>query len=268
MHKLRVNDAEIYCESHGAGAPVVLVPGFGTGMWIWYKQIPALAEKFRVIAFDPRGVAKSNDESDAPLTMRLLADDLAGLLESLKIERAHIVGASFGGFIAQEFALAYPQMLDKLVLCCTSYGGAGHVPPTAETLAALASTKGLNTEERVRENLLLAFSPRFVAEHKEEIERVIKLRAENFVPEQVYLRQLQAAMMFDARQRASEIKAPTLVLTGDEDIIVPMQNSMNLAATLPHAQLKIIKGGSHTFFIEQADKFNVAVAEFLSDKEC
>src|SRR5215207_9692272 len=185
MPTASVRGVELYYEEHGRGVPLVLVPGFGTGLWIWYRQVPAFAERFRTIVFDPRGVARLA-AADEPFTMRDLADDLAALLEELKVEKAHVLGASFGGFVAQEFALAHPARTRSLVLCCTSYGGPRHRPPSPETLAAIASTKGLNTGERVRENLLLAFSPRFVEGQPAEVERVINLRAENFVPEHAY----------------------------------------------------------------------------------
>jgi pimeloyl-ACP methyl ester carboxylesterase len=262
MPTASVRGIELYYEEHGQGTPLVLVPGFGTGLWIWYRQVPAFAERFRVISFDPRGVARSQ-APDEPFTMSDLADDLAALLEELKVERAHVLGASFGGFVAQEFALAHPERTRSLILCCTSYGGVGHRPPSPETLAAIASTKGLNTEERVRENLLLAFSPRFVEEYPEEVERVISLRAENDVPEYAYLRQLQAAVAFDAAARVGRIAAPTLVITGNADAIVPHENSFNLAAAIPGSTLLVIEGGSHTFFIERPDEFNRAVFEFV-----
>ena len=257
-----VRDAELYYETHGEGAPLILIPGFGVGMWIWFKQVPMLAEHFRVITFDPRGIARSGGGDDF-VSMQMLAEDVGLLLRALNVERAHIVGASFGGFVAQEFALAHPLMTDSLVLCCTSYGGPGHIPPSAETLAALASTRGLNTAERVRENLLLAFSPAYVAAEPKEIERVINLREANFVPEHVYLHQLQAAVAFNAAERVQEIRARTLAITGDEDIIVPAQNSENLAARIPSAELRVIAGGSHTFFIEKADEFNQALIDFI-----
>jgi pimeloyl-ACP methyl ester carboxylesterase len=266
MPKILAGDIELYYEDEGAGAPLVLIPGFGTGLWIWFKQAPAFAREFRTLAFDPRGISRS-DAPAAPVTIRMIADDLAALLRALQIESAHILGASFGGFVAQEFALGYAEMTRSLLLCCTSFGGEHHVPPSLETLQALASTKGLNTEERVRENLLLAFSPEFVERNRGEVEKVIALRAQNFVPEHAYLHQLQAAMSFDAEERVSRITAPTLVLTGDADIIVPVQNSRNLAARIPGAQLVVIEGGSHTFFIEQAGEFNAAVTAFIKETE-
>ena len=263
MPRIGVNGLDLYYEIEGEGEPVVLIPGFAAGVWIWFKQTADLSRNFRVILFDPRGVAAS-DKPKGPQTISLLADDVAHLLQTLGIESAHIVGASFGGFVAQEFALKYPAMTRKLVLCCTSFGGPNHVVPSVETLQALASTKGLNSEERMRANLLLAFTPEYVQTEVAEIDRIVHLRATNDVPEHIYLSQLQAAMSFNAESRLDQITSPTLVLSGDADIIVPVQNSRNLAARIPGANLQIIEGGSHTFFIEQSDRFNHIITEWLS----
>jgi len=243
----------------------VLIPGFASGAWLWHKQTAELARKVRVITFDPCGIAGSQAAA-APLpalTIASLAEDIAQLLDFLQIERVALLGTSFGGFIAQEFALAYPQRVGKLILACTSFGGKGHVPPSMEVLAAFASTKGLNTEERMRENLLMAFNSEYVTEHAEEAENFCRLRAENFVPEEIYLQQLNAALAFDASERVKNITASTLVLTGDRDIIVPPQNSYNLAAAIPGSELKTIAGGSHLFFVEQAAEFNRTVVKFI-----
>jgi pimeloyl-ACP methyl ester carboxylesterase len=263
MPKVSVNGIELDYEIEGDGAPVVLIPGFATGRWIWFKQTVELSHDFRIISFDPRGVAAS-DKPEGPQTIGLLADDVAHLLDTIGIESAHIVGASFGGFVAQQFALKYPAMTRKLVLCCTSFGGPNHVVPAPETLAALASTKGLHSEERMRANLLLAFTPEYVQTQIAEVDHMVHLRATNEVPEHIYMSQLQAAMSFNTESRLAEIKSPALVLSGDADIIVPVQNSRNLAAKIPGAELQIIEGGSHTFFIEQAGTFNQIVKEFLN----
>ena len=262
MPRASVNGLKLYYEIEGDGEPVVLIPGFAAGRWIWFKQTADLSRDFRVIIFDPRGVSAS-DKPEGPQTISLLAGDVAHLLETIGVESAHIVGASFGGFVAQEFALKYPAMTRKLVLCCTSFGGPNHVAPSTDTLAALASTKGLNSEERMRANLLLAFTPEYVRREVSEVDRIVHLRATNEVPEHIYLSQLQAAMSFNAESRLDQITSPTLVLSGDADVIVPVQNSRNLAAMIPGAELKIVAGGSHTFFIEQADQFNRIITNFL-----
>ena len=263
MPKVSVNGLKLYYEIEGDGEPVVLIPGFAAGRWLWFKQTDELSRNFRVIIFDPRGVSAS-DKPEGSQTIPLLAEDIAHLLQTIGIESAHIIGASFGGFVAQEFALRYPSITRKLVLCCTSFGGPNHVMPAPETLQALASTKGLNSEDRMRENLLLAFTPEYVRTQVDEVDHIVHLRATNEVPEHIYLSQLQAAMNFNAESRLEAIKSPTLVLSGDADIIVPVQNSRNLAAKIPGAHLQIIAGGSHTFFIEQAREFNRIVTEFLA----
>ena len=116
----------------------------------------------------------------------------------------------------------------------------------------------------MRENLLLAFTPEYVRTEVDEVDHIVHLRATNEVPEHIYLSQLQAAMSFNTESRLQEIASPTLVLSGDADVIVPVQNSRNLAAKIPGAQLQIIEGGSHTFFIEQAKEFNRIVTRFLA----
>jgi pimeloyl-ACP methyl ester carboxylesterase len=214
--KVSVNGVKLYYEIEGAGEPIVLIPGFASGREIWSRQTPALSRNFRVITFDPRGVSAS-DPSDGPQTIGLLADDLAHLLLVLHVHKAHLLGASFGGFVAQEFALKYPSMTGKLVLCCTSFGGPNHVTSDID----LASTRELNSS------------------------------------------QFDAAMSFNAETRVEKIRATTLVISGDEDAIVPVQNSVNLAAKIPGATLRIVNGGSHTFFIERAEEFNQLITEFI-----
>src|ERR1044072_2617906 len=262
MPKVSVNGLKLFYEIEGDGEPVVLIPGFAAGRWVWFKQTADLSRDFRVISFDPRGVSVS-DKPEGPQTITLLADDVAHLLKTIGVERAHIVGSSFGGFVAQDFALKSPSMTRKLVLCCTSFGGPNHVVPAPETLMALASTKGLNSEGRMRANLLLAFTPEFVSTQEAEVDRIVHLRATNDVPEHIYLSQLQAAMSFNVEPRLSEIKSSTLILSGDADVIVPVQNSRNLAAKIPGAELQIVEGGSHTFFIEQDQDFNQRLSAFL-----
>jgi len=262
MPEIKINDANLYYEAHGNGEPLVLIPGLGTGLWLWFKQAPVFAGSFRTIVFDPPGVGRSQ-ESDVAFTARSMAATVARLLDALDIERAHVLGASLGGFVAQEFALEFPQKTMSLVLACTSAGGAGHIPPPASVLEAYASNFQLNAEERIRQNLLLSFAPDYVATHGAEVERVLEMRLSNFVPDEVYMQQAHAGQTFDASARVSQIKARTLVITGDADGIVPVENSYNLAAEIPQAKLAVVPGGSHMFFIEEADRFNQAVVEFI-----
>ncbi|MDQ1558038.1 MAG: hypothetical protein QOD32_1098 [Pyrinomonadaceae bacterium] len=264
MPKLSIDGASIYYEVHGEGAPLVLIPGLGTGLWLWFKQTPAFAAHFRTIVFDPPGVGRS-DKSDVAFSTHALAATVAKLLDALGIEHAHVLGASLGGFVAQEFALQFPQRTESLVLCCTSAGGERHVPPDAAVLAAYASNFALAAAERIRQNLLLSFAPSYVAEQGAEVERVLEMRLSNVVPDEVYMQQARAGQTFDAAARVSEIAARTLVITGDADRVVPAENSARLADAIPGAQLLVIPG-SHMFFIEAAAQFNAAVVAFLEQR--
>ena len=216
MPKASVNGFTLHYEIEGEGEPLILIPGFASGREIWSEQIPALSRHFRVISFDPRGVAES-DNPHGLYSIGLLADDLALLLLALHVPSAHIVAVSFGGFVAQEFALKYPLMTRKLVLCCTSFGGPNHVKADMD----LTQTRDLNSN------------------------------------------QFEAAVAFNAEPRVAGIRSETLVLSGDQDTIVPVQNSRNLAAKIPGAKLYIVEGGGHTFFIERAEEFNQLVTNFI-----
>ncbi|GAC1446552.1 MAG: 3-oxoadipate enol-lactonase [Pyrinomonadaceae bacterium] len=264
MAYAQIKDLQLYYEIHGDGQPLILLPGIGTGAWTWFKQLPAFAQKFRTVIFDPRGVARS-DKPKQSFTMRTLADDVAGLLEALSIEKAHVLGTSFGGFVTQEFAFAFPHKTASLILCCTSFGGMRHIPPAPEVLRAMTSSEGLGTKERIRRNLTPAFSTQFIAGQSNEFERFIKMRIDNPIADYTYLNQLQSAMTFDAESRLAAIQSPTLVITGDQDKIVPPENSRNLAAQIPHAKLVFIEDGSHIFFVERADEFNRAVIDFIEE---
>ena len=257
----------LFYKAKGSGSPLILIPGFASGEWNWFRQVDDLSKDFQVITFDPRGIGKSRaKESDLQeLSMRAFAEDVLQILDKLKIEKANVLGASFGGFVAQEFALSFPERLDKLILACTSFGGKNHVAPDLEILMAFASTEGMNTSERIRKFMIPAFTDEFNEKHTEIVEKVCRLREEAIVPEKVYLSQLTAATTFDFENRVGEIKNETLIITGDKDRVVPMQNSINLSEKMSNAALKIIENGSHLFFIEKAEEFNKIVKDFLKE---
>lgn len=109
MAKIKVNDIDMYYEIHGEGEPLVLIEGLGYSTWMWCKQVEELSKKFKVIIFDNRGVGET-DKPDMEYSIEMFADDLADLLSKLEIKKAHILGVSMGGFVAQEFAIKYPCM--------------------------------------------------------------------------------------------------------------------------------------------------------------
>ncbi len=253
---------EMFVETHGNGDPLLLVPGFASGAWCWFAQIPELSRERQLIAFDPRGIGRSQSGASVP-TMESFVSDAISVLDELGIESADVLGASFGGFVAQELAMRFPSRVRKLILACTTAGGPTHVGPSPEILASFAPDPTVTVGERIRKFIRPAFSDDFNTEHADVVERICRLREENEVSEAVYLAQLQAAVLFDSNPRLSSIGCPTLVVTGDRDRVVPMENSRNLAGKIPGAKLSIIHGGSHMLFVERAADFNRSVAQFL-----
>lgn len=263
MRTFETKGARIAFDTVGRGEPLVLIPGFASGIWSWQHQAGPLSEHFEVITFDPRGIANSAGDGQ-PGTISQIADDVAALIDHLGLEASHILGISFGGFVALNLASSYSAKVQKLILACTSYGGSGHVAPAPEVLMAFASTKGLNSRERIRQYLSMAFQTDFISAHGDVVDDFCNGRERNFVPEEAYLGQLQSAMGFDFAEAVKNILSESLVLTGDTDTIVPTRNSINLAAVIPKSTLKIIEGAGHMFFVERASEFNDAVIDFLT----
>ena len=197
-----------------------------------------------------------------PSTETFVADVLR-ILDDLKIEKANVLGASFGGFVALEFTLKFPERVEKLILACTSPGGKNHVKPDIEILRSFTRNPDLSPEEQIRHFFRPAFTEKFNAENAETVEKVCRLREENAVSDETYLAQLNTAFSFDFEENLGKIFHPTLVITGDKDKIVPMENSVNLAEKIPNARLEIIRNAGHLFFVENAEEFNTAVREFL-----
>ena len=266
MPFLHLSETGLHYGIRGGGDPLVLVPGFASGAWSWEWQVEDLARDFRVITFDPRGVAASKLKEGAEVSISKIADDIAELLRELKLGSAHVLGISFGGFVAQEFALRYSEKLNKLILASTSFGGPKHVAPPMEVLSAFSATDGLNSPERIRKYITMAFSPDFARDHGEVVDRFCTLRERNIVPADVYKQQLASAVSFNAEERVAGITAETVVLTGDSDAVVPSENSENLANAIPDATIGVIAGGGHMVFVEQAPLFNSIVRDFLAGK--
>lgn len=261
MPEMQVGDALLHYQIEGRGRPLVLLNGLGFGNWSWFCQIPALSRRHTVIAVENRGIGQSRAPAGM-FTIADMADDAAALIRGLGFERVHVLGASMGGYIAQELVLRHPGLVDRLVLACTSAGGTHAVPATPVTLAVLmAEAQAGWTDEILARGAHLRFSDACLAGRQPVLEQLRQLR--RLASRDIWQRQITAAMGFTAGARLSAVRAPTLVSTGDDDPIVPPANAEILARLIPGAQLSRFVGGRHLYFMEFADRFNREALEFL-----
>lgn len=265
MPTAKVGDINIYYETHGEGEPLVLIMGYGANSGAWRRQVPVYSQEYRVVAFDNRGTGRS-DKPDIPYTAEMMAGDAAGLLEAIGIDAAHIYGISMGGGIAQEFAIRYPEKAISVILGCTMCGTAHGIMPDAEAMTVLlnmGNRNQLTPEEAARALLPFLYSQEFIDNNRDIIEQSIERSLEYVTPPHGYARQTEAQMGFDAYDRLPQVKAPTLVIAGDADRIVPVENSRILASRIPNAELVILDNMGHGFFIEAEDETNRIILDFL-----
>ncbi len=248
---------------HGAGFPLLLINGLGSDRREWIGQVPAFARRFKVITFDNRGSGES-ESPQGPYTTALMADDAAAILSYLGIGKAHVLGASLGGMIAQEVALRHPGVVVRLVLACTSPGGDVSVRPSPEALSAFVRAPGGDREAELRRSIPFLYTERYQAEHPGEIEAFIARRLSAPASVEGYAAQLAAAVGHSAGERLRAIRAPTLVIAGTADRLVPPQNSGRIAERIPGAKLALLPGAPHRLFAENAETFNGEVLSFLA----
>lgn len=256
-----IKDSSIDYDVAGEGYPLLLISGLGFGRWSWFKQIPALSERYRTISFDLRSVGRL-DEAGA-YSVANLAAHAAALLDHLGVERAHVIGTSLGGFVAQELALRRPDLVDRMVLISTSYGGSGSEPMSATTLGRMLGWGAKDRQDAVRRGLEVAVSEDYLASHPEEFDRMVDWRVADAPPLSEYTKQLVAGARFDASSSVDEIESPTLVLHGDRDRVVPPSNAALLAEKLPDARLRVLPEAGHLVFIERSEEANREILAFL-----
>jgi len=266
MPTAKLGQIGIYYEIHGAGEDVVLISGFANSRDVWFRQVPELSRRYRVISFDNRGCGRSA-KPHQPCSMEQYARDTAGLLDALGIAAAHICGVSLGGMVAQEFTLQHPGRVRSLVLACTSCGGRCAVLSDRETIDLLLNRdkrNGLTREEWTRQTLPYSFTQEFIDSNPEIIERYVSMRVKYWPPPHSMASQVEALMTHDTCDRLPRIQAPTLVISGSADRQVPVANSKVLASDIPDARLVILEGMGHGFLIEAADAANRTILDFLA----
>ncbi len=265
MPRIQVGDLAVAYDESGSGSPVLMINGIGATRGGWALQVPDIANHFRTITFDNRDVGETGPSPDvAPYGIDRFADDAAGVLDALGIERAHIVGASMGGCIAQEFAIAYPERTRSTTIIC----GWPNVEPWLAELwdqwEAIFAKQGALAWSRT--TWLWVFTHRWYAQPGN-LAGLLETAASDPNPQtlEMYLRQSHAAKTFDALARLPSITAPAHVIAGAEDIFTPPRYSETIAAAIPGAKLSIMPAVGHGMFWEATAAFNQLVIDFMRD---
>jgi 3-oxoadipate enol-lactonase len=263
MPKIPVGDIEMFYVEAGQGEPLVLIMGFGGDHLAWGLQLPAFAERYRVIAFDNRGVGQT-DAPDHPYTIRMMAEDTAGLMDKLGVGRAHVLGVSMGGMIAQELALNHPQRVRSLHLGCTLGRSDNYLRAVSATWREVRAR--LDRAATLRFIGPWLFAPVTYRERPEFVEMVFQNALANPHPQTLtgFLRQGEAIQSHDTLDRLPAIRCPTLVSVAEHDILVPPHFSRELAARVPGAALSVVPGAGHAYFWERPDLFNALSLEFFA----
>jgi pimeloyl-ACP methyl ester carboxylesterase len=251
--------ARIYWDEQGEGEPLLLIMGLGYPSYLWHRTRPTLAARYRTIALDNRGSGRS-DVPEGPYTIALMASDAAAVLDAAGVESAHVFGLSMGGMIAQEFALQYPGRVRSLILGCTASGGPNAVRAEAEV------TRILMAREMSPEEAALAMRP-YIYDAGTPVERIehdMVIRRQWFPRPQGFVAQLQAIIAWEAYSRLPQITAPTLVIHGETDKLVPPGNGKLIASRIPGAKLVLLPNASHIFTTDQTESAHHAILEFLA----
>ena len=301
MPKAKVNEINIAYDVDGQGEPLVLLMGLGGTRQSWVFQKRTFSKHFKVITFDSRGIGKS-DKPDEPFTIKTMADDTIGLMDRLDIDKAHVLGVSHGGRVAQEVAINYPERVNKLVLASTNTGAEGvdDLPP--EMLSAFGRKERASQSDIIYagmkqcticqedhqgkelwEHMWAAHRPQMLEWASKGIDfpKIISLGFNKrfyrmlILPLallqlklggiKAHIRLIEATVGNSTLDRLHLIKAPTLVILGTEDKFCPPRSLEAMATKIPNAKLVKIEGGSHNILVEMRSRFNKEVLDFLRE---
>jgi aminoacrylate hydrolase len=261
MPRIAIGDCQLYYERHGAGFPVIFISGLGGYAAYWRDQIPVFAKHFEVIAHDHRGIGQS-DHSRVSYTVDLLASDVVALMDSLGLEKAHIVGHSTGGAVAQILAIEHPKRLASIVVA------ASWTKADAYFRRLFALRKDillrLGAAAYLQSATLFLYPSWWIAKHNEPLRQAEAQNLATFSAPEIVASRIDAILAFDRTAELKRIRTPTLVVGCEDDIVTPPYFSEELARLIPGAEVKMFPRGGHCFNQVAARDFNHAVLPFLT----
>ena len=252
--------SKLHVEERGEGDPLLLIAGLGQGLWVWRYVARPLAERWRTIAYDARGTGRS-PRIDGSCSMHGFAEDAAEILAD---RPAHVVGLSMGGYVALTLALEHPELVRSLVLAGTGAGGPNRVPRPPEVRDGFDAALALPYDEFVRATLHYAFAPGWTERNPQRMEEIVAARLERPAGFDTIAAHADACYRYYAEGvEVERIRAPALVVHGDADRIVPVENGRALAARLPNAEYVELPGAGHNLPLEDPETFSRLVSGFL-----
>src|SRR5215471_2044794 len=254
--------ARIYWDEQGMGDPSLLIMGLAYPSCMWHRTRPVLAVRFRTIAFDNRGIGNS-DVPPGPYPIALMASDVAAVLDAAGLDTAHVFGVSMGGMIAQEFALQYPKRVRSLILGCTAAGGPTAVRAEQDAIQMLMTRDRMSPEQALQAPVPFIYDS---ATSRERIDEDLEHRRPWLPRAEGYIAQLQGILAWEGYSRLSAITAPTLVIHGESDRLVPPGNGKLIAERIPGAKLVMIPHASHLFLTDQTDAAHRFLLQFLEEQ--
>jgi len=252
--------AKIYWDEQGAGDPILLIMGLGYPSCMWYRARPKLSAGYRTIALDNRGVGQS-EMPPGPYPIALMASDALAVLDAAGIENAHVYGISMGGMIAQEFTLQNPKRVRSLILGCTACGGPLAVRAKPEANQMLMSRVKMTAEQAAEAAIPFVYHP---GTPREKIDEDLNIRRPWFPRSEAYSAQLQGILAWEAYSRLDQITAPTLVIHGENDLLVPPGNGELIAKRIPGAKLVLIPNAGHIYTTDKPEASHQAISDFLA----
>jgi 3-oxoadipate enol-lactonase len=255
------HSTKIYWDETGHGDPLLLIMGLGYSHEMWHRTWPLMAHHFRTLVFDNRGVGKS-EVPPGPYAVADMAADAAAVLDAAGVDRAHVYGISMGGMIAQEFAIRYPQRVRSLVLGCTGCGGQNSIPAAPNVLQVLLARATMTPEEGAEAMVPYIYD---ASTPRARIEEDLAIRRRTFPTAAGYLAQMQGILAWTCFDRLGQIHAPTLIIHGETDQLVPPQNAEVLKQHIPGARLAMLPHASHIFTTDQPEESQSIVLDFLRE---